>query len=68
MRERGKVATWHAARGYGFITPAAGGHDIFVHIGKIDGEYDRLARGMEVEYEVVTAGDGRERAINVTIV
>ena len=29
--ERGVVANWDGARGYGFIAPAAAGNKIFVH-------------------------------------
>ena len=66
---RGRIATWYVERGYGFISPANGGDDIFAHAGRIDRrEVDRLARGVTVDYDVITGGDGRKRAINVYIV
>jgi CspA family cold shock protein len=62
---RGRVSAWHRAKSYGFITPNSGA-DVFVHIrAVIGGEYDRLGVGQEVEFDIVQAGDGRERAVNV---
>ena len=55
--------------GYGFITPANGGDDIFVHQSAITAEgdsYRALTEGAEVEYELKTEDDGRTKAHNVT--
>ncbi|MCB2039416.1 MAG: cold shock domain-containing protein, partial [Rhodoferax sp.] len=32
MRFEGVVKTWNEERAFGFITPAQGGQDVFVHI------------------------------------
>ncbi|MCP9850212.1 cold shock domain-containing protein, partial [Cyanobium sp. Morenito 9A2] len=32
MRLRGNLKSWNDERGFGFIEPAQGGKDIFVHI------------------------------------
>jgi CspA family cold shock protein len=65
MRIRGTVKAWHADRGYGFISPDDGGHDIFVHCREVPG-YDHLNVGWDVEYSIALNGD-RQRAINVKV-
>lgn len=50
---QGTVKWFNAEKGYGFITPAGGGPDLFVHYSAIliDG-YRSLDEGQEVEFEV----------------
>lgn len=50
---RGTVKWFNAAKGYGFISPAEGGDDVFAHYSAIqmDG-YKTLNEGQEVEFEV----------------
>jgi CspA family cold shock protein len=50
---QGTVKWFNAEKGYGFITPAAGGPDLFVHFSAIliDG-YRSLEEGQDVEFEV----------------
>ncbi len=49
----GIVKWFNASKGYGFISPAAGGDDVFAHFSAIqmDG-YKTLKEGQEVEFEV----------------
>jgi CspA family cold shock protein len=49
---KGKVKWFNASKGYGFITPDAGGSDLFVHFKEIqvDG-YKTLDEGQAVEYD-----------------
>lgn len=48
----GSIKWFNDAKGYGFITPALGGPEIFVHYSAIDGEgFKTLAEGQEIEYE-----------------
>ncbi|GLH12857.1 Cold shock domain-containing protein CG9705 [Gryllus bimaculatus] len=49
--EIGKVKSFSRAKGHGFISPSAGGDDIFVHISDIEGEYVPLP-GDEVRYRL----------------
>jgi len=64
----GTVKWFNADKGYGFITPAEGGDDVFVHFSAIGGEGHRsLNEGAKVEYEVEQGPKGRQ-ATNVTIV
>ncbi len=49
----GTVKWFNSEKGYGFITAADGGKDVFVHHSAIKGEgYKSLAEGAKVEYEV----------------
>jgi len=50
---QGTVKWFNAEKGYGFITPANGGPDLFVHFSAIliDG-YRSLEEGQDVEFEV----------------
>jgi cold shock protein len=49
----GTVKWFSNDKGYGFITPADGSKDVFVHHSAIEGEgYKSLAGGAKVEYEV----------------
>lgn len=48
----GKILRFDEGKGYGFIAPAEGGDDVFVHANDF-GELKHLVRpGMQVEYEV----------------
>jgi cold shock protein len=46
----GTVKKWVADRGFGFITPAAGGHDVFVHVSGLVGMTE-LKEGQRVSFE-----------------
>ncbi|XP_061555987.1 calcium-regulated heat-stable protein 1 [Phycodurus eques] len=56
------------AKGHGFITPADGGSDIFVHISDIEGEYVPV-EGDEVSYKLCSIPPKFEKvqAVEVTI-
>ena len=55
---RGTVKWFSDEKGFGFITPANGGKDLFVHHSNILGEgYKSLQDGAAVEYE---EGQGRK--------
>ncbi len=62
----GTVSKWIGERGFGFITPAAGGHDVFVHLSEI-GELTELREGQRVTFEEEpdARGAGRVRAARV---
>ncbi|MEX1162876.1 MAG: cold-shock protein [Nitriliruptor sp.] len=50
---QGTVKWFNADKGYGFITPAEGGEDLFVHFSAIQSEgYKTLEDGQQVSFEV----------------
>ena len=56
MRTHGTLKTWNEDRGFGFISPAQGGEDIFVHISAFprDGVRPRIDELISFETEVGT--------------
>jgi CspA family cold shock protein len=64
----GTVKWFDDAKGYGFITPAEGSKDLFVHHSNIDGEgFKSLPEGAKVSYESREGQKGPE-AIKVSVV
>jgi CspA family cold shock protein len=54
---RGTVKWFSAQKGYGFISPAEGGADLFAHITELLGGVKEPADGQAVTYEI---GQGRK--------
>jgi CspA family cold shock protein len=51
---KGTVKWFNATKGYGFITPEAGGPDVFVHISAVERAGLReLREGQIVSYELI---------------
>jgi len=62
----GTVKWFNAQKGFGFITPAAGGEDLFVHQSEIKSQgFRTLNEGENVEY-TVKSEDGKDKAVEVT--
>lgn len=62
----GTVKWFDSTKGFGFITPADGSEDLFVHQTVIHSEgFRSLAEGESVEYNVEEQ-DGRKKAVDVT--
>ncbi|MGH3053455.1 MAG: cold-shock protein [Gaiellaceae bacterium] len=57
----GTVKWFNDSKGYGFITPAEGGKDVFVHHSSIVAEgFKSLAEGAQVQFEMVDGEKGPE--------
>ncbi|HEY1365258.1 MAG TPA: cold-shock protein [Xanthobacteraceae bacterium] len=51
----GTVKFFNTQKGFGFIEPAGGGKDVFVHISAVQrAGLDTLVEGQRVSYEVTT--------------
>jgi len=51
---KGTVKWFNATKGYGFITPEAGGPDVFVHISAVERAGMReLREGQVISYELI---------------
>lgn len=66
-RQTGTVKWFNATKGFGFITPAQGGEDLFVHQSNINAQgFRSLREGEAVEFDVEAGPDGRSKAVNVS--
>lgn len=53
--QTGTVKWFNAQKGFGFIQPASGGPDVFVHISAVErAGMSTLTDGQKVSYELVT--------------
>jgi CspA family cold shock protein len=62
--QQGTVKFFNETKGFGFITPAAGGPDIFVHV---SGLIDEIRENSSVSYEVQNGQKGLN-AVNVQVI
>jgi CspA family cold shock protein len=59
--ENGTVKWFNDAKGFGFITPEAGGEDLFAHFSAIQGDgFKSLKEGDRVSFDVTTGPKGKQ--------
>ena len=64
----GTVKWFNTSKGFGFIEPASGGTDVFVHISSVErAGLTGLADAQKVTYDVESGRDGRESATNLAL-
>ena len=64
---QGTVRWWDPTRGYGYIKPDSGGHEVFVHVAAVQRSGLRgLIDGQRVIFDLVTDGN-RKSAANLRI-
>jgi uncharacterized membrane protein YsdA (DUF1294 family)/cold shock CspA family protein len=68
MRFEGLIKSWDDDRGFGFIEPAKGGDEIFVHITAFPARSGRPALKQRVSFEVELDRDNKKRAHHVQLV
>ncbi len=67
-RVKGQVKWFNESKGFGFITPADGSKDVFVHFSAIQSHgFKTLAEGQQVEFEIQNGQKGPS-AVNVTVI
>jgi uncharacterized membrane protein YsdA (DUF1294 family)/cold shock CspA family protein len=64
-RRRGVLKNWKDDRGFGFITPADRGPDVFVHVSAFANQNRRPCGNEAVAYQAKTDRRGRARAVHV---
>jgi cold shock CspA family protein len=65
MRIEGTLAKWNDDRGFGFITPAQGGPELFAHISAFPRDGQRPRLGERLTFEIATGKDGKKQAQNI---
>lgn len=64
----GKVKWFNPTKGFGFIEPAGGKRDVFVHISAVErAGLTTLADGQAVTFDIESGRDGRESASNLAL-
>ena len=64
---KGTVKWFNAQKGFGFIQPAGGGKDVFVHISAVErAGLSSLNEGQAIEFEVVE-NRGKSSAENLKV-
>lgn len=65
MRTHGTLSKWNDDRGFGFITPAQGSGEIFVHVSAFPPGGPRPTVGELISFETQAGPDGKTRALRV---
>ena len=68
MRHKGRITGWKDERGFGFISPATGSSQTFVHISSFVNRNRRPSENDLVTYTLAADPKGRARAVQVEFV
>lgn len=67
MKKAGRIKSWHADKGYGFIDIHADLKDVFFHVSALRTRAVQPKAGDRVSFELAKGKDGRMQALNVSI-
>jgi len=67
MRTKGKIISWNEGKGYGFISPLAGGKQVFLHITALSNRGRIPEVGQIVTFSISTDKQGRTCAANAKL-
>jgi cold shock CspA family protein len=67
MRFEGQLKSWNAERGFGFIEPADGGQEIFLHVSAVPTNFRPPRLGQRFTFEITLNREGKKRASNVGV-
>lgn len=67
MRNKGKLCSWNDQKGFGFISPADGSKEVFLHISAFRSRARRPEIGQYVTYTLSFDKQGRPRAADATL-
>jgi len=67
MRSKGKITSWNDEKGYGFVTPLAGGRQVFIHIKAFSNRNRRPEVNDIVAFALSTDQQGRPCAAEATL-
>ncbi|QQX85227.1 cold shock and DUF1294 domain-containing protein [Cupriavidus necator] len=68
MKKAGRIKSWNADKGYGFIDVHADVKDVFFHVTAVQTRSVQPKPGDRVSFVIARGKDGRMQALNVTIV
>ena len=67
--QKGTVKWFNAEKGYGFIQPANGGKDVFVHISAVEkAGLSTLNENQNVSFDLERGNNGKTSAVNLKAV
>ncbi|AGW92348.1 MULTISPECIES: DUF1294 domain-containing protein [Cupriavidus] len=67
MRKAGRIKSWHAPKGFGFIEVHADSKDVFFHVTALQARAVTPKPGDRVSFELARGKDGRMQALDVAI-
>ena len=65
MRFDGTLTQWNDDKGFGFVMPAQGGQDVFIHISSFPRHGRRPQLQEPLSFEIELNKEGKKRAVSV---